>query len=617
MEPPPTSVVSNQRNNRNASNNDGNPSSSRKNSRASTSLTNEYALMMLGGEEDSKAAAFANAVAHLKSSAKSNTEGRPGAPSSFTSSTSASHSSSEGAKDPPPPPDYAHHAEVTPTTRERGRGSAKVSHHSPIPPSPVATSVSACSSPTGLSPLSASSSCLKAAPRTSPTGPQSPAPSQPVEGLSMEERLRLVLQAYNRPPGGVGDDGNSGEWNSLSPLEGPRVYESSSSRHLDTSIRPPSRIHSLGVAAARDAATTSRPVLHPVIDSYRIATADDERNGLPNTATAAGRPLTRQPGRAISTPAPVDYRLHKAQSQNVLGQGQVGAFSVAERASGLPPSWDWRARMFGAEFYPPGFWEANSRITAIEATTAPPQRPREIPTGPETQAYDASSQASGVSSSHDPQFTIRPLPPESSPTPLSGGTSIVTATATATALSRKKGFLSPFWLWVATVGVLLLVSVTVGVVLMVTPLGQDDTKSAVDSTNLNSDMLLPHQVERYNALHVRLGYLSSDPSVLDDATSPQHKALVWLAQDDVALDDDATNANRIKVRYGLVVLFYASQGAKWLDRHRFATLNLHECNWTSTVLSDTGVSEPRGVVCDDDGHVTGLSMGECLCWGTT
>ena len=73
-------------------------------------------------------------------------------------------------------------------------------------------------------------------------------------------------------------------------------------------------------------------------------------------------------------------------------------------------------------------------------------------------------------------------------------------------------------------------------------------------------------------------------SVLYDASSPQHQALVWTALVDevsaksISWDDDAS---RLITRYALAVLYFATSGNTWLDDYCFLSPK-HECDWTSS-----------------------------------
>ena len=107
----------------------------------------------------------------------------------------------------------------------------------------------------------------------------------------------------------------------------------------------------------------------------------------------------------------------------------------------------------------------------------------------------------------------------------------------------------------------------------------------------------PTHDSRRDILASRLSYLSSDPSVMKDASTPQGKALEWLLRDidegGVAVDDD----ERVEARYALSVLYFATQGAHWKNKTNFLSTTI-ECQWYK-------------VHCDPDGRVQFLNLCKC------
>lgn len=70
--------------------------------------------------------------------------------------------------------------------------------------------------------------------------------------------------------------------------------------------------------------------------------------------------------------------------------------------------------------------------------------------------------------------------------------------------------------------------------------------------------------------------------VLEDPTSPQFKALQWIASDDahkVPVDD----VDHILQRFALAVLFYSTGGENWTDAFEFLRPS-HECTWSGALL---------------------------------
>jgi hypothetical protein len=88
----------------------------------------------------------------------------------------------------------------------------------------------------------------------------------------------------------------------------------------------------------------------------------------------------------------------------------------------------------------------------------------------------------------------------------------------------------------------------------------------------------------------------SDAEALQDDSSPQFRALRWLANEDTAvLDLDSTPTVILVERYVLAVLIFATIGEGW-----------------GGVLSATSVCEwnmrQRGVFCNEDGFIVSLGL---------
>ena len=93
--------------------------------------------------------------------------------------------------------------------------------------------------------------------------------------------------------------------------------------------------------------------------------------------------------------------------------------------------------------------------------------------------------------------------------------------------------------------------------------------------------------------------------ILLNPTSPQHKALTWLADHDGAQLDFSTNSPRIVQRFALAVLYYSTQGYGWSNDFNFLSI-LNECEWTGSLIGERGgVSS-----CTVDGYVTSLILGK-------
>ena len=135
----------------------------------------------------------------------------------------------------------------------------------------------------------------------------------------------------------------------------------------------------------------------------------------------------------------------------------------------------------------------------------------------------------------------------------------------------------------------------------------------------------------------RLDPIIVDYSVFNDTSSPQSKALSWLAEKDETLQllsstesgtgGDGNNTSnsttisinsRLATRYALAVLYYSTQGdTSWLDgsndNDSFMSPFLHECDWKINITDADLKSRYGGVFCDELNRVTQLLLGKHFC----
>jgi hypothetical protein len=92
-----------------------------------------------------------------------------------------------------------------------------------------------------------------------------------------------------------------------------------------------------------------------------------------------------------------------------------------------------------------------------------------------------------------------------------------------------------------------------------------------------------------------LGLLTpiTDEAILLDPTTPQGRAYLFLINDDYLSNPCGKT---VEQRYGLVTLYYATNGNSWTNNQRWL-LPANECLWT-------------GVTCNEDGLVTELQLGK-------
>jgi hypothetical protein len=93
----------------------------------------------------------------------------------------------------------------------------------------------------------------------------------------------------------------------------------------------------------------------------------------------------------------------------------------------------------------------------------------------------------------------------------------------------------------------------------------------------------------------------ADVDALQDESSPQFRALRWLANEDTAvLDLDSTPPVFLVERYVLAVLYFATSGGGWSDQLNFLSAS-SVCDWNNGEI---------GVFCNGDDLVVGLFLGK-------
>ena len=116
---------------------------------------------------------------------------------------------------------------------------------------------------------------------------------------------------------------------------------------------------------------------------------------------------------------------------------------------------------------------------------------------------------------------------------------------------------------------------------------------------------------RWTSIRESIEFFTYDPASLENPLSPQRKALDWLVRDDLA-QIDATDIDRLATRYGLAVLYYATNGLQWNDPYQFLS-PLHECNWTSASINSSSLpmvdDRPYGISCNAHYRVDSVILG--------
>jgi hypothetical protein len=133
----------------------------------------------------------------------------------------------------------------------------------------------------------------------------------------------------------------------------------------------------------------------------------------------------------------------------------------------------------------------------------------------------------------------------------------------------------------AALALLLVVGVILGVAI---PLTTNNTACTNKSLGCLAELLLQNEV--------------ADAKALQDESSPQFRALRWLANNDtMVLDlDSATSVVLAVERYVLAVLYFATNGEGWKDRGDFLSAS-SVCEWFSGGI---------GPLCNDDDLVAAV-----------
>mmetsp|Transcript_18192 Transcript_18192/g.39315 ORF Transcript_18192/g.39315 Transcript_18192/m.39315 type:complete len:893 (-) Transcript_18192:619-3297(-) len=112
---------------------------------------------------------------------------------------------------------------------------------------------------------------------------------------------------------------------------------------------------------------------------------------------------------------------------------------------------------------------------------------------------------------------------------------------------------------------------------------------AWSSSNREHDgasMFAPRRSKRYGKIKARLVQISGKDVFLNEE-SPQHKALLYLADGDSLLLDphDPSVSTQLLQRYALAVFYFSTGGVSWKSSTYWLT-GRHECGWLFVICSD-------------------------------
>jgi hypothetical protein len=113
---------------------------------------------------------------------------------------------------------------------------------------------------------------------------------------------------------------------------------------------------------------------------------------------------------------------------------------------------------------------------------------------------------------------------------------------------------------------------------------------------VSPDEVSPTHSNRYNSMKQSLLQVSK-PENLDDESSPQHSAFIWLTFED-GIQLESTPSFELFQRYVIAVLYFAMDGRRWKQQLRFLSAT-HVCDWNVESLG-------MGIFCQNETQVVQL-----------
>ncbi|CAB9512851.1 Leucine Rich Repeat (Partial), partial [Seminavis robusta] len=134
-------------------------------------------------------------------------------------------------------------------------------------------------------------------------------------------------------------------------------------------------------------------------------------------------------------------------------------------------------------------------------------------------------------------------------------------------------------------GLVILIAVIIILVTVLVPSGgessndEEDTPTSMPSSNPSE---APTTLDQY---YLSLLPEDTQQKIMEDVQSLQSLAFQWLLDDMIELDDDYSNnnssvfMNRIKQRFALATIYYATGGNIWAHNDNWLNHTVHECEW--------------------------------------
>lgn len=93
-----------------------------------------------------------------------------------------------------------------------------------------------------------------------------------------------------------------------------------------------------------------------------------------------------------------------------------------------------------------------------------------------------------------------------------------------------------------------------------------------------------------------------------DTTTPQYRALEWMAEDDLEFDIFAPPTQELVERYVVTLLYFATSGpTKWIDELNFVRPGRSVCDWNNFEVADE-FENKKGIRCHEEKVIIDISL---------
>ena len=182
------------------------------------------------------------------------------------------------------------------------------------------------------------------------------------------------------------------------------------------------------------------------------------------------------------------------------------------------------------------------------------------------------------------------------------------------------------WIFVAVCALIIVVAGVVGAVLAMSGGDGGGSPSAVTNSPTPPPTEFPLDLERMSAAKSHILDSISSGAVLDDTSSPQHSALLWIATDDdlsrITAESSIDEIHQMRVRYILACMYYSLNGDSWHSKLGWLDGSDDHCNWeyitcdtttgAVTEIDSGGAVNMQGSIPSEALHLTSLGESEYL-----